>query len=85
MTLRWFKIQANTRPKESTMMQQMCHVKGGGTLAPIFTKFYLWQHHIVTFELQSFLEKDKFACIFTIAKENVRLCINEEYVMQSEN
>jgi hypothetical protein len=32
--LNWFKIQADTiGPKESTMMQQMCHVEGGGTLA----------------------------------------------------
>ncbi len=32
-----FKIQANlTKPRESTMMRQMYHVKGGGTLTFIF-------------------------------------------------
>jgi hypothetical protein len=31
--LDWFKIQVDTiGPRESTMMQQMCHVKGGGTI-----------------------------------------------------
>jgi hypothetical protein len=40
--LDWVKIQGDTTgPRESTMMQPMFHVKGGGTLALILVEFGL--------------------------------------------